>query len=97
MITGIDGCIVAPIAEEILFRSGAYRILKGRFSVTAAAAISAALFSLSHRSVAASVPIFVLGYLCCWIYEKTTDIRGPIIFHAGYNFLVFFAALQRHP
>jgi len=92
-LIGIDGCIVAPIAEEILFRSGVYRMLKGRFAIGTAVAISAAIFSLSHRSVSASVPLFVMGSICCWIYEKTGDIRGSIIFHAGYNALVYAAAL----
>jgi len=92
----IDGCLIAPIAEELLFRSGLYRMLKGKFSVLAAAGISSALFSSAHLSVSAFLPLMLLGYLCCWIYEKTADIRGPIIFHAGYNFLVFFAAARAH-
>ena len=88
MITALDICIVAPIAEEIIFRSGVFRILKGRFSVTTAAAVSAVLFAISHRSVVAAVPFLVLGYLCCWTYEKTADIRGPIVMHTGYNLIV---------
>lgn len=93
VIIGIDGCILAPVAEEIIFRSGLYRILKGRLSVTAAATVSSLIFSLSHRSVVASVSIFLLGYICCWLYEQTADIRGPIIFHAGYNLLVYLPLL----
>jgi membrane protease YdiL (CAAX protease family) len=88
VVTMVDACIVAPVAEEILFRSGAYRILKGKMSGSWAAVISSIIFSLCHGSVAAFVPIFILGFLCCWIYDKTADIRAPIIMHAGYNFLV---------
>jgi membrane protease YdiL (CAAX protease family) len=96
IIMGIDNCIIAPIAEEIIFRSGLYRILKGKFPVMAAAIISSALFALSHRSVVASVPLFVSGFIFCWVYEKTADIRAPIISHAGYNFLVFLPTLVSH-
>lgn len=92
LITGIDICIIAPVAEEIVFRSGLYRILKGRMTISSAAGISALVFAVSHRSVAAFLPIWVLGFICCWLYEKTADIRGPIVFHAGYNLLVFFAS-----
>lgn len=92
----IDGCLIAPIAEELLFRSGLYRILKGRVSVLTAAGVSSALFAACHLSISVFAPLLLLGYLCCWIYEKTADIRGPIIFHAGYNFLVFFTAARAH-
>lgn len=93
IITGFDCCIVAPIAEEILFRSGVYRMLKGRYAIGTAVVLSAVVFAISHRSISASIPIFVMGCICCWIYEKTGDIRGSIIFHAGYNVLVYASAL----
>ncbi len=96
VITIINAVVVAPIAEEIIFRSGVYRILKGKVSGVAAAGISAVLFAIGHGSVTAFVPLVVLGYLCCWVYERTVDIRGPIILHAGYNFLVFFTAIPNH-
>ena len=90
----VETCVIAPIAEELLFRSGLYRILKGRTSTTAAALLSSAVFSATHLSVVAFFPLLLLGYLCCWVYEKTGDIRGPMIFHSGYNFLILFAAAR---
>ncbi|MFO1449857.1 MAG: CPBP family intramembrane glutamic endopeptidase [Opitutaceae bacterium] len=95
ILVGINVCIVAPIAEEIIFRSGLYRILKGKMSVASAAIVSSLVFAITHRSAVAVAPLFLLGFLSCWIYEKTTDIRGPMIFHAGYNFLVCLPALVR--
>ena len=94
LVTLINGCVIAPISEELVFRSGVYRVLKGRASIVAAAGISAALFALMHRSVTAFPPCFTIGILCCWIYEKTADIRGPILFHAGYNLLVSLPVIQ---
>ncbi|MFT3830163.1 MAG: CPBP family intramembrane metalloprotease [Opitutaceae bacterium] len=88
-----NACFIAPIVEEVLCRSGLYRILKGRFSVTVAAGGSALLFALMHRSVSAFPSLFVVGILCCWIYEQTGDIRGPILFHAGGNLLAWLGAL----
>jgi membrane protease YdiL (CAAX protease family) len=95
ILVGINICILAPVAEEIIFRSGLYRILKGKMPVTSAAVASSLVFAITHRSVVAVAPLFLLGFLSCWIYEKTTDIRGPIIFHAGYNFLVYLPVLVR--
>lgn len=89
-----NACFIAPIVEEVVCRSGLYRILKGRFSVTVAAGGSALLFALMHRSVSAFPSLFLVGILCCWIYEKTGDIRGPILFHAGGNLLACLAVLR---
>lgn len=93
ILVGFNLCFVAPVAEEIIFRSGLYRILKGKMPVMSAAVISSLIFSVSHRSAVAVAPLFLLGFLSCWIYEKTADIRGPIIFHSGYNFLVYLPVL----
>ncbi len=93
ILLGFNTCIVAPIAEEIVFRSGLYRIFKGRLPIVSSAVVSSLIFSISHRSVVAVAPLFLLGFLSCWIYEKTVDIRGPIIFHSGYNFLVYLPVL----
>jgi membrane protease YdiL (CAAX protease family) len=89
----LNVCGIAPTVEELVFRSGLYRILKGRFSTLPAAGISSALFATYHVSVSEFVPLLLFGYLCCWAYEKTGDIRGPIFFHAGFNILGFLTTI----
>ena len=77
--------VLAPIAEELLFRACIYRFLLSKASMTAATCLSAALFALIHGHVAAFLPLFFLGYLFARTYQVTGNIAAPICFHALFN------------
>ncbi|WP_309380023.1 CPBP family intramembrane glutamic endopeptidase [Cerasicoccus frondis] len=77
--------IVAPISEELLFRGFIYRYLKGRMPMVVAMVVSAGIFSLIHFNWLAAAPLFLLGMILCWAYEKNANILVPICLHAVFN------------
>lgn len=81
--------IVAPIAEEVLYR-GVFQETMRRLNVPPWLAIFAtsALFALMHYSVAqpnAIASLFVLSLGFGWIYEKTGRLTASIVMHMLFN------------
>jgi membrane protease YdiL (CAAX protease family) len=78
------GAVVAPFAEEVLFRGLIFGGLAQRMPLAAAAAISAVLFALSH-GLGVVAPIFVLGLGLAYVYARTGTIWAPMVTHAVVN------------
>ncbi len=84
----IFGAIVlAPVAEELIFRHGLFRYFLRFGSPNAAAWISGLLFGLIHWYYVAIVPLAVLGYLFARAYHKTGRLIVPILMHGLFNAL----------
>jgi membrane protease YdiL (CAAX protease family) len=82
---GIIAGIIAPISEELFFRGFLYPALRTRIGKIGAILISSLIFSLLHMEIATILPIFVLGVLFAWLYEKTADISVAIFVHSLHN------------
>ena len=90
---GIATIILAPIAEETLFRGVLYPTVKQYGFPRAALWGTSVLFSLIHFNVAIFVPLLLLALLLVWLYEKTDNLLAPIAAHATFNavnFAMFF-------
>ncbi len=74
-----------PIAEELFFRGLLYRYLRVRLGVVMGLAVSALLFSALHANLLALVPVFALGLLLGWVYEKTGTLLAPMSIHIAHN------------
>jgi len=81
----ITAAIVAPLAEETFFRGFAFQGLKKRFGSGWGIFLSALLFSLAHMSPSGLVPIFILGLMLAWLFNKTQSVWPCIIVHCAYN------------
>jgi uncharacterized protein len=81
----IIAAVVAPLAEETFFRGFAFQGLKKRYGSGWGIFLSALLFSLAHMSPSGLVPIFILGLMLAWLFNKTRSIWPCIIVHAAYN------------
>jgi len=82
----ISACLVAPVAEETLYRGVLFRSLGNRLGVLAAAAISAVVFALLHFYDGygfASVAVF--GFSCATFYAATRSLLAVIVLHSLYN------------
>lgn len=93
----ICAVVVAPLAEELIFRGAIYRFLKGHTSLFAAQLISGALFAVMHSNLMSFVPLLVLGVLLARIYEREGNILLPILFHSSWNglsMLMLFLSTQ---
>ena len=85
----ISVVIMAPIAEELLFRGILFKTIKHAGYPLAGMFASAALFALVHGSMALMLPLFVMGFALAWVYEKSGSIIAPIVMHATFNAINF--------
>ncbi|MFK4316882.1 membrane protease YdiL (CAAX protease family) [Bacillus sp. RC236] len=85
--------LVAPVIEEFLFRKilplGLERLLE-RINRTTAIIIANGIFAAVHFDWF-FFPYFVNGCLYAWSYEKTKDVKVPMLAHISYNAFVFLA------
>lgn len=87
----ISAVILAPLTEELLFRGVFQTSLLRLFNGARwpALLIAATGFSLLHWSVITSwhalVPLFVLGIVWGYLYERTGSLLAPILAHAVFN------------
>lgn len=94
----VAAVLLAPIAEELLFRGLLYRALRVSRSVGAAALLSSAPFAVVHLEVVLSQPLalvalLVVGVVLALVYERTGGLLVPVALHAGYNATALAAAV----
>jgi uncharacterized protein len=77
--------VIAPITEELLFRTGIFRYVRGRLPRFLAYALPALIFAVAHRSLTAGLPLFVFGIIQSIAYERTGRIAVPMIAHGLFN------------
>ncbi|EEM74283.1 Caax amino protease [Bacillus thuringiensis serovar pondicheriensis BGSC 4BA1] len=85
--------LVAPVIEEFIFRKilplGLEKLLE-RINRTTAIIIANGIFAAVHFDWF-FFPYFVNGCLYAWSYEKTKDLKVPMLAHISYNAFVFLA------
>ncbi len=77
--------VIAPLAEELIFRAGFFRFMRKRTPRWLAYVLPAAVFASLHGNLFAFVPLFTLGLIFAYAYERTGNIRVSIIAHALFN------------
>lgn len=77
--------VLAPVAEELLFRGVLYPALRDLGHQRMAIAASSLLFAAIHGSMALMLPLTVLAVLLVWLYERTGSIVAPILMHSAFN------------
>jgi uncharacterized protein len=88
-IVFLSGVIIAPIAEEVVFRGYLYKAFRDRFKPSYAIVLSAALFSVIHLELLAAAPLFIIGVVLAYVYEKTGNLMAPITLHVLNNAVAF--------
>ncbi|MES2924112.1 MAG: type II CAAX endopeptidase family protein [Verrucomicrobiota bacterium] len=86
VFTLVSACLLAPIAEEILYRGVLFRSFRNRLGVVPAAVLSSAVFATLHFYDGyglASVGIF--GFSCALLYSGTGSLSTVIALHMLYN------------
>jgi membrane protease YdiL (CAAX protease family) len=77
--------VLAPIAEEVFFRGVVFNAWLREGGRRFAFIGSAVLFAVIHVSLVSLLPIFVLGLMLAWIYNRTGTLVAPIAMHATVN------------
>jgi membrane protease YdiL (CAAX protease family) len=82
---GFFAVVLAPVAEEFIFRGMLFPFIKQRGYPKTAWAAASLLFALAHVSAPYFVSLFVLALALTWLYEKTDTLLAPIFAHALFN------------
>ncbi len=82
---GIFAVIIAPVAEEFIFRGLIYSGLKKLGWPKCAWLGASALFALIHFSAPIFLPLFVLALALTWLYERTEGLLAPMAAHSLFN------------
>lgn len=77
--------ILAPIAEELIFRGLLYRLFRSKMPIYLAVIASSAIFAFIHFSLFAFLALFFLSSLLCYIYERYGDLRLCMLVHCLFN------------
>jgi hypothetical protein len=81
--------VLAPVAEEILFRGMLFDALLARTSVKRTVWISGVVFGLVHLIDPAALPLVPaligLGVILGYARQRTDSLSRPILMHIGFN------------
>jgi membrane protease YdiL (CAAX protease family) len=96
VIQGFVTLVIAPVAEEILFRGILYTTIKQRGYPFAALWVTSFLFALIHFYPVGFLALIFLAVALVLLYERTQNLLAPILLHMFFN-AVNFAIIVTHP
>lgn len=79
------GGIIAPFAEELVFRGVLYQWLRDRYGLWPGILISSLIFGIAHGDIAVGGAAAVLGIVLAWTFEKSQSIWPPVLIHVINN------------
>ena len=82
--------IVAPIAEELLFRGLIFHLLNRHLNIKVALILQGVLFGLFHMNLVQGVYASVLGVVLGIAYILTGSLWVPIVIHIVNNSVAIF-------
>jgi membrane protease YdiL (CAAX protease family) len=85
LLVAIAAVVIAPLAEETLFRGFVYGVLKRYTDAPFAALASSLMFAIIHLHVGSLLPLCVLAVLFCIAYEITGCLLVPMLLHMIFN------------
>lgn len=81
--------LLAPFAEEVVFRGILFQSLRNHLSVVTAIAIDTLIFAAFHVVSVISwvhfVIVLLLGCITCIIFFRTNSLTNAFVFHASMN------------
>ncbi len=77
--------VLAPICEEILFRGFLYSALRKYWGILPSMLLSAFAFAGIHLDAGGFLPLFTLGMLFAFTFERTRSILPCMIAHGLWN------------
>ena len=81
----IVAAVMAPVAEEMIFRAGFFRYLRTRIPRGLAFIAPACLFAALHQNLASFGQLVALAVVFAAAYERTGQIGTSIVAHALFN------------
>jgi membrane protease YdiL (CAAX protease family) len=87
---GVTAIVIAPLAEEILFRGILYRAMKERGWPRTALVATSLLFGAIHGHLPSFIALSFLGLVFALLYGRTSNLLAPILAHSTFNSVNFF-------
>jgi uncharacterized protein len=84
-LMAMTAAVVAPLAEETVFRGYLYPAAKRFCGPAGAMVFSSLVFAAAHGHVVALLPLFVLAMILCLLYEFTGSILACMSVHFLFN------------
>ncbi len=82
----VSACLLAPLAEEILYRGVLFRSLWNRIGVIPGAVVSAAVFAILHfYDGYGLLSVGFFGFTCALLYAGTGSLVTVVMLHVLYN------------
>jgi membrane protease YdiL (CAAX protease family) len=88
-VQGLVTIVIAPVAEEILFRGVLYTAIKQRGHRQLALWTSALLFAVIHGYPVGFLSLIFLSMMFVFVYERTKNLFAPILLHSLFNTVNF--------
>jgi membrane protease YdiL (CAAX protease family) len=82
--------VIAPLAEEMLFRGYLYGKLRSVVPVWLAALVTSGLFGALHAQWNVGIDVFALSLVLCSLREVTGNIWAGVLLHMLKNGLAFY-------
>ncbi len=85
---------VGPIIEEIGFRGWLYAPFARKVGRRGAICLTSAIFTYTHfQSLPDKIPIFLIGLILAWLYDRTGSLAAPIVVHMFINSWIIYPYL----
>ncbi|MGN0483326.1 MAG: lysostaphin resistance A-like protein [Lachnospiraceae bacterium] len=78
-------CVLAPLAEELLYRGIVYQRLKSWYGRIVAAIVSALIFGIMHMNFVQFLYAFLFGLFLAYFMEQTGHLYGALLGHMAAN------------
>ncbi len=82
---GFFAVVIAPIAEEFIFRGVLFSSLHKLGWPKCAWIVPSLLFALIHNSAPIFLPLLFFALVLTWLYQKTGGLLAPILAHSLFN------------
>jgi len=82
--------ILAPIAEELLFRGYLFGKLRALSGFWPSAIITSLVFGIAHMQWNVGIDVFVLSIFLCYLREKSGSVWSGVLLHGFKNSIAYF-------
>ena len=90
LVAFITLVILAPVAEEALFRGYLYGKMRKSANVVVAIVLTSIAFAVVHGQINVGIDVFALSVILCLLRELTGSIWAGILLHMIKNALAFY-------
>jgi membrane protease YdiL (CAAX protease family) len=91
LVVVIATLIVAPVAEELIYRGYVLQALHGRMRAPVAAVLSALVFSSIHVGIGLGLALYIFlgGLILAYLYLKFRNVYACVLMHLLNNIVAY--------